>query len=114
MRRIGNPVRLRSPRLVILVCGLLMVLFCLRQRYFLALVDGESMLPTLRNGDLMVVDKFAYRRTQPKRGDIIVADYEDGMIVKRIVGLPGEKIEVNQGCTYVNGLCLKEDYSTNA
>ena len=72
-------------------------------RYRLVWVAGDSMLPTYRSGDLLVVDKWAYRSHGPNRGDVVVARYHGGWIVKRVVGLPSEIIEVRHGQVTVDG-----------
>ena len=61
------------------------------------------MQPTLRSGDLLLVDKRAYRDVDPLRGDIVVARHGSEQWVKRIVGLPGEEIELKDGALLVNG-----------
>ena len=76
----------------------------------LTFVVGASMMPTFATGDLLVVNKLAYRHREPRRGDIVVARYGAGLIVKRIVGLPAEEVEVNQGRVYVNRAKLVETY----
>jgi signal peptidase I len=82
-------------------------------------VNGSSMDPTLHNNDLLIVDKITYRFGEPERGDIIVfAPPEDTDIffVKRIVGLPGETVEFNNGQVlirneeYPAGFKLDESY----
>lgn len=79
-------------------------------------IPSGSMLPTLQINDRLIIDKLGYKLTDPKRGDIVVfnppealSDYKDAFI-KRIVGLPGEKLEVKNGRVYVNGRPLKEKY----
>lgn len=58
------------------------------------LVDGESMEPTLHNGNRMIVDKISYKIKDPERLDIIVFHVtEDKSYIKRIIGLPGDMIE---------------------
>ena len=98
----------------LLVCGsaLIGLLLPLRVRFFPSLVQGESMLPTLRPGDVMLIDKHAYNSVMPSRGDIVIARYHDGLIVKRIAGLPGEVIEVKDGALYINGHLIGENHGT--
>ncbi len=80
-------------------------------------IPSGSMLPTLQINDRLIIDKLGYKFGDPKRGDIVVFNptealsttYKDAFI-KRIVGLPGEKLEVKNGRVYVNGRPLEEKY----
>ena len=76
-------------------------------------VVGDSMLPTLKAADLLLVDERAYDHTQPRRGDIVVVRYPVGLVVKRLVGLPGEEVEVRYGRLYINGGLMKENHLIN-
>ncbi len=74
-------------------------------------VQGPSMRPTLASSEFLLVSKLSYMRSTPSRGDVIVfrkpgGDRED--LVKRIIGLPNETIEVRTGRVFVNGLELDE------
>jgi signal peptidase I len=71
------------------------------------------MLPNLQPGDLLVVNKWAYRKTDPRRGDLVVIRDHGELIIKRIVGLPGEDVEVVGGRLQVNGTLIPERYGTN-
>lgn len=76
-------------------------------------VDGHSMENTLFDGDNLIVDKISYRFTAPKRFDIIVFPYhykEDTYYIKRIIGLPGETVQIRDGEIYIDGAILEEDY----
>ncbi len=75
-------------------------------------VSGSSMETTLSDGDNLIVDKLSYRFRDPKRFDIIVFPYqheENTFYIKRIIGLPGETVQVVDGYTYVNGELLSSD-----
>ena len=76
---------------------------------------GDSMSPKLSNGDVVLVNRFAYNVTSPKRGDIIVfkpkGNENSHYYIKRIIGLPGETVEIIEGSVYINGEKLKEDYT---
>lgn len=75
-------------------------------------VSGSSMETTLSDGDNLIVDKLSYRFSEPKRFDIIVFPYqheENTFYIKRIIGLPGETVQVVDGYTYVNGERLSSD-----
>ena len=71
-------------------------------------VNGESMYPTLEEGDIMILNKTAYYFSEPKRFDIVVINTKDNYIIKRIIGLPGEEIEYKDNVLYVNGEEVEE------
>jgi signal peptidase I len=76
-------------------------------------IPSESMVPTLRIGDRVLVNKFIYRFAQPARGDIIVFESVEGGgedLIKRVVGVPGDKISVRGGRLLVNGEPQREPY----
>jgi signal peptidase I len=90
-------------------------------RYWLVPVHiiGPSMLPTFKDGSINFVNRFAYRKQDPQRGDIVAIQYSAAdlqtvqphlMLVKRIVGLPGESISFADGRLCVNGKPLDEPY----
>ena len=75
-------------------------------------VSGSSMETTLSDGDNLIVDKISYRFKEPERYDIIVFPYkyeENTYYIKRIIGLPGETVQVIDGYTYINGKRLESD-----
>ena len=75
-------------------------------------VSGSSMETTLSDGDNLIVDKISYRFRDPKRYDIIVFPYqyeENVYYIKRIIGLPGETVQVKDGYVYINGEKLESD-----
>jgi len=76
-------------------------------------VDGVSMLPTLQNGEFVLVNKLAYRIGTPSRGDIIVfrsTTTTDLDLIKRIMGTAGDKISIHNGQVLINGQRLNELY----
>jgi len=76
-------------------------------------VDGFSMLPTLHDGEFVLVNKLAYRIGSPTRGDIIVFQsitVKDLDLIKRVIGLPGDHIVIGGGKVSVNGQMLTEPY----
>ena len=76
-------------------------------------VNGDSMNVTLEDGDNLIVDKLSYRFTEPERYDIIVFPYryqEKTYYIKRIIGMPGETVQVIDGMVYIDGEMLDESY----
>jgi len=91
-------------------------------RMFIAepfVVSGSSMVPTFHNQDYLIVDRLSYHTHAPERGDVIVLKYPKDtsqFFIKRIIGLPGEKVEFNQGHVIIvnsehpDGMVLNEPY----
>ena len=73
-------------------------------------VVGPSMEETLLDGDIMILNKMAYNTKKINRFDIVVVDYIDELIIKRVVGLPGETLEYRDGILYINGDAYDEPY----
>ena len=77
---------------------------------------GDSMKPVLENGDVVLVNRIVYNATTPKRGDIIVfkpkGNENAHYYIKRIIGLPGETVEILENSIYIDGEKLEEDYET--
>ncbi len=76
-------------------------------------VYNVSMQPTLFEGNLLVVNKLAYKLGEPKHGDIIVFHYQGTVTedyIKRVIGLPGDTINVSNGVVKVNGQAITEPY----
>jgi signal peptidase I len=77
-------------------------------------VESISMQPTLYEGDFVIVNKLAYKLGTPSRGDVIIfhapPDPTGEPYIKRVIGLPGDTVEVKGGMVYVNGVPLHEPY----
>lgn len=81
------------------------------------LVRGESMYPTLEEGDYLIINRMSYKFKEPERGDIIVFEsdlqQDDGSskdLVKRVIGVSGDKVKIENSKVYVNGEELDEPY----
>ena len=95
--------------LVVLVLTYLVITFVGQRTQ----VSGSSMENTLHHGDNLIVDKITYRFKDPSRYDIIVFPFryeENVYYIKRIIGLPGETIQIEDGTIYVDGEVLYESY----
>jgi signal peptidase I len=82
-------------------------------------IPSDSMVPTLVKDDRLIIDKLSYKFSQPQRGDIVVFNptatleeqkFKDAFI-KRVVGLPGERVEVKEGKVYINDSAIAENYT---
>lgn len=74
-------------------------------------VEGSSMEPTLFNGDQLIVEKFSYYFHDPERYDVIVFPFSENVsYIKRIIGLPGDIIQIKNGVVYLNGEIMDEHY----
>lgn len=76
---------------------------------------SDSMVPTLNKGDRVIVSKISYIIGEPQRGDVIIFQPPDEVnqgvdFIKRVIGLPGETVEVKDGSVYINDIPLEEDY----
>ena len=89
---------------VVVVVGItFLIIHYVGQRTY---VSGSSMENTLSDGDNLIVDKITYRFSDPKRYDIIVFPYqyeENTYFIKRIIGLPGETVQIVDGIIYIDG-----------
>ena len=76
-------------------------------------VIGDSMQTTLSDGDNLITDKITYRFRDPKRFDIVVFPFKENtskLLIKRIIGMPGEMVQIKNGKVYINGYELQENY----
>ena len=95
--------------LVAAVAAVLIVVFVVQP----VKVEGTSMAPRLADQERIFVNKLSYRLSNIERGDIVVFWYPRNpakSFIKRVIGVPGETVEIRQGVVYVDGLRLEEPY----
>ncbi|KKS23481.1 signal peptidase I [Candidatus Giovannonibacteria bacterium RIFCSPLOWO2_01_FULL_43_160] len=77
------------------------------------IVSGASMEPNFHNGEYLIIDELTYELRLPERGEVVVFRYPlnpSEFFIKRVIGLPGEKVEIKNGKITINGLELAEPY----
>lgn len=100
----SEPRRRRRLGFLLLSLGLATLSWlALGQRYSLTVVVGTSMMPTYRGGNILIVDRTAYRQRDPARDEVVIVRLGEELLVKRVVGLPGEEVEVQHGRLRIGG-----------
>lgn len=95
------------------ILTIVVMLFIIVYVVTLEQVVGPSMSPTLENQDILLLNKFHYRLFDIKRFDIISFEYEDTKyLIKRVIGLPGDKVEYKDNKLYINGKYIEETFLT--
>ena len=97
---------IRVSLLLLLVIGAIV----LKSNYKIFKVDGESMTNTLGSGDVVLVDKQFYDSDPPQRGDVIVCVGDGDVLIKRIVGVPGDTVQIIEGFIIVNGALYEDEF----
>lgn len=98
------------PVVVAIVVSFLMTKFL----FYSVSIPSESMVPTINKGDRLLATRI-YNKEKLQRGDIVIfySDELDERLIKRLIGLPGDKIEIKDGIVFVNNEKIKEDYVVN-
>jgi signal peptidase I len=117
-KRTGRRTRRVVIEWVLLIGGALLIAFLIKTFLFQAFyIPSESMTPTLQVGDRVLVNKLSYRLHDVNRGDIVVFEAPEGQgtsavkdLVKRVIGLPGERVEFGDGDVFIDGELLEEPY----
>ena len=96
--------------LIVMLLGILITVFVVQR----SIIQGPSMEPTLNDGDQIFIEKVS-KHFSINRGDIVTIDHTDPsnpeiLLIKRIIGLPGELVEIKEGGVYINGEKLQENY----
>lgn len=101
---------------VIIYACIFLVLWKVVPTYIIekTVVEGMSMQDTLQNNEQLLVEKISYQFSDPKRFDIVTlmpyGEEVDAYFIKRVIGLPGETIQIKDGKIYINGEVLEENY----
>lgn len=109
-----NKKKYRYEMLIYVIVVILAVILVPRYIVQRTVVDGESMMNTLNNGDNLIVEKISYKFSDPDRFDIVVF-YPFGKkakeyYIKRVIGLPGEHVCIKDSTIYIDGEVLEENY----
>lgn len=109
-----NKKKYRYEMLIYVIVVILAVILVPRHIAQRTVVDGESMMNTLNNGDNLIVEKISYKFSDPDRFDIVVF-YPFGKkakeyYIKRVIGLPGEHVCIKDSTIYIDGEVLEENY----
>ena len=92
--------------IVVFVAVLLLFIFVIG----LQQVVGPSMTPNYNEGDVLVINKFINKFREPKREEVVVVSQSEKYMIKRVIGLPGDRIEFKDNKLYINDLEYMEDY----
>lgn len=97
----------------ILTYGLIIIAVILVKAFVVSpiRVNGDSMYNTLHDQDIMILNETSYWFNDIERFDIVVIKSHDEYLIKRVIGLPGEKIECRDGQIYINGKKIKDKYA---
>ena len=94
------------PFVIIIICVLLVKQFIVTPIQ----VNGDSMYPTLKDGDLMLLNRIGYKFGSINRFDIVVVDSGDSYIIKRVIGLPGETVKFQNNVLYIDDEIIEETF----
>ena len=94
------------PYLIVIIVVILIRTFIITP----AMVDGDSMLPTLKNNNIVLLNKFNYKLSGLKRFDIVVINHNGTRLIKRVVAFPGEHVEYKDNNLYIDGFVINEPF----
>ncbi|MCT2534341.1 signal peptidase I [Aquibacillus koreensis] len=99
------PIRIKRTKLLLFSIAIIFgLVLCLHTFFFpTSQVQGESMAPTIKDGERVIFNKLAYIIDEPKRGDIVMIDRPIKKYVKRIIGVPGDRVQIKEQKLYING-----------
>jgi signal peptidase I len=94
---------------IVMVLAIYTLVNLIAPRY---IVEGASMAPNFETGEWIIVSRLPYLLGEPQRGDVVVLDFPEPQddLIKRVVGLPGETVEIHDGLVFVDGAPISEPY----
>lgn len=94
---------------------IIMIVIVLLRSYIITpiIVKGASMEPNLKENEVLFLSKISYKIHKVERFDIVVVETENDLIIKRVIGLPGEKVEYKNNKLYINEKLIKDPYQKN-
>lgn len=94
---------------VLMVVAIYTLVNLIAPRY---IVEGASMQPNFETGEWIIVNRLPYLIGEPQRGDVVIIDFAEPQedLIKRVIGLPGETVEIHDGVVYIDGAALPEHY----
>lgn len=106
-----NLIRRLSGWVVDIVVALAFAWFCLNFFGTQITVNGQSMQPLLNSGDVVLMNRLSYDFGKPDRMDVVVFEREDKKTnVKRVIGIPGDVVQITEGKVYVNGEVIEDEH----
>ncbi|MDO5719068.1 MAG: signal peptidase I [Tissierellia bacterium] len=111
--KLSNNLKINDPFIKRLIIYIIIAVLIRVFIFNITSVKGSSMMPTLEDGDKILTQKLSLYFSSPKRGDIVVIHAPDKKYynyIKRVIGLPGDRIEIIGGKLFVNDLLQIEDY----
>lgn len=104
IKKIASRLRSRRRKITLgIVGGLLVMFIIITQVFSYGFISGNGMEPNYASGENVIVNKLAYLLTSPKSGDVIFYRHNGGVYMKRIIGVPGDKIELTDHTLLING-----------
>ncbi|MEG2351460.1 MAG: signal peptidase I [Bacilli bacterium] len=98
-----------SPYIIVVLIVILIRTFIITP----AIVDGSSMEPTLNDNNIVILNKVNYKVNDINRFDVVILNYKDQKLIKRVIGLPGEHIEYKSNNLYVDGFLTLEAFNND-
>jgi signal peptidase I len=93
------------------LAGLIVIYLLVTNSIGITRVSGHSMDPTLRDGSFLLVNKLSTLISKPDFGDVVIIQEGDYQIVKRVIGIPGDTVAIQNGVLYVNNVPVPEIYA---